>query len=152
MKLLKKVLATGIVSMLMFCMAAGFVGCNSEEAKNKKYDVSIRIESDDGDYWIFTPDIKELSAEREYDGKEHRFYVAAYQLVGHPRWGTEWFAPSGTGANVFSWRFLYTDLNGKQSVFEDTLKERGEYIYTCEARATSDLWNFRYINLHITVK
>lgn len=89
MKLLRKVLATGIASVLMCCMAAGFVGCKSEEVKNKKYDVLIRIESDDGDYWIFTPDIKELSAEREYDGKEHRFYVAAYQLVGHPRWGNE---------------------------------------------------------------
>lgn len=150
MKLLKRILMTGMAMVFTLCVAAGFVGCKSDD-DDKKYDVSIRIESDDGDYWIFTPDIKELSAEREYDGKEHRFYVAAYQLVGHPRWGNEWFTPSGEGANVFSADFLYTDLEGNQSVLR-RLKDRGEYVFTCEARATSDLWNFRYINLYITVK
>ena len=87
---------------------------------------------------------------REYDGQEHRFYVKEYQLADHPRWSDEWFAPASGGANVFYWDFLYTDLEGNQSVL-NTLKNRGEYIFTCDAGSTSDLWNFRYINLYITV-
>jgi len=39
MKLLRKVLATGIASMLMCCMAAGFVGCNQD--KDRREEVTL---------------------------------------------------------------------------------------------------------------
>ena len=72
------------------------------------------------------PDIQEMHTTREYDGQEHRFYVKEYQLADHPRWGDKWFAPASGGANIFLADFLYTDLEGNQSVL-NTLKERGEY-------------------------
>ena len=46
------------------------------------------------------------------------------------------------GVNVFYWDFLYTDLDGKQSVL-NTTRDRDKYIFTCEASAASDLRNFR---------
>lgn len=153
MKFFKKV--TSIVLSMFFLVGAMgiFSACRSEgdeSDEEKLYDVTIVIGSDDGE-WVFPPNVTELHTTREYDGQEHRYGVRAYRLADHPRWGDMWFTPSGEGANVFSWDILYTDLEGNQSVLR-TVKDRGEYIFTCEARATSDLWNFRYINLYITVE
>lgn len=150
MKTAKRIIGTTLgVLVGLFGSVSLFSGCKAED-EDKKYDVTIKIASDDGDEWIFTPDVQEMYTTKNYDGQEHRFYVKEYQLADHPRWGDEWFAPVDEGANIFSADFLYTDLEGTQSVLR-RLKERGEYIYTCIANATSDLWNFRYINLYITV-
>ena len=150
MKTSKRIIGTILgVFLGLFGSVSLFSGCKAED-KDKKYDVTIKIASDDGGEWIFTPDIREMHTTREYDGQEHRFYVKEYQLADHPRWGDKWFAPVDEGANIFSADFLYTDLEGKQSTLR-RLKDRGEYVFCCSADATSDLWNFRSIYLYITV-
>ncbi len=150
MKTSKRIIGTILgVFLGLFGSVSLFSGCKAED-EDKKYDVTIKIASDDGGEWIFTPDIQEMHTTREYDGQEHRFYVKEYQLADHPRWGDKWFAPVDEGANIFSADFLYTDLEGKQSTLR-RLKDRGKYVFCCSADATSDLWNFRSIYLYITV-
>ena len=150
MKTSKRIIGTILgVFLGLFGSVSLFSGCKAED-EDKKYDVTIKIASDDGGEWIFTPDIQEMHTTREYDGQEHRFYVKEYQLADHPRWGDKWFAPVDEGANIFSADFLYTDLEGKQSTLR-RLKDRGKYVFCCSADATSDLWNFRSIRLYITV-
>lgn len=150
MKTSKRIIGTILgVFLGLFGSVSLFSGCKAED-EDKKYDVTIKIASDDGDEWIFTPDIQEMHTTREYDGQEHRFYVKEYQLADHPRWSDEWFAPASGGANIFQADFLYTDLEGKQSTLR-RLKDRGKYVFCCSADATSDLWNFRSIYLYITV-
>ncbi len=150
MKTAKRIIGT-ILGVLvgLFGSVSLFSGCKAED-EDKKYDVTIKIASDDGDEWIFTPDVQEMYTTKNYDGQEHRFYVKEYQLADHPRWGDEWFAPASGGANIFQADFLYTDLEGKQSTLR-RLKDRGKYVFCCSADATSDLWNFRSIYLYITV-
>ena len=141
--------------MVMLFVAIVFVGCNNEnknQDKNKKYNVSIWVASDDGEKFIFTPDVKELRVEREYDGKEHRYYVAAFQLPEHPHWSEKWIKPNREGANVFSFDMLYTDTNGKQDGKLRRVKERGEYAIIINASGTSTLWKYRHITLYVTVK
>ena len=150
MKTSKRIIGTILgVFLGLFGSVFLFSGCKAED-EDKKYDVTIKIASDDGGEWIFTPDIQEMHTTREYDGQEHRFYVKEYQLADHPRWGDEWFAPASGGANVFSCNILYTNLEGKQSEVR-RLKDLGEYNLHFSARATSDLWNFRSVDLKITV-
>ena len=149
---MKRVVA---IIMLMFSVTIVFVGCNNEnknQDKNKKYNVSIWVASDDGEKFIFTPDVKELRVEREYDGKEHRYYVAAFQLPEHPHWSEKWIKPNREGANVFSFDMLYTDTNGKQDGKLRRVKERGEYAIIINASGTSTLWKYRHITLYVTVK
>ncbi|MBQ8885358.1 MAG: hypothetical protein IJY62_03215 [Clostridia bacterium] len=154
MKRMKKFTAFFLTVLTLFCISLVFVGCEkkSEEPKNKKYDVSIRIECDDGWAHIFPPEETEFRVERAYDGKEHKYFVKAYQLVDHPQYAGEWFNPSGSGANVFQIYYLYTDANGKQDGTQRRVKEKGEYIITVNASDTSNLWNFREAYLYLTIK
>ena len=149
---MKRVVA---IIMLMLFVAIVFVGCNNEnknQDKNKKYNVSIWVASDDGEKFIFTPDVKELRVEREYDGKEHRYYVAAFQLPEHPHWSEKWIKPNREGANVFQSSLLYTDEDGVQSEPKPKrVKERGEYCYNIYASSTSDWWIPRTVLLYVTV-
>lgn len=86
MKTSKRIIGTILgVFLGLFGSVSLFSGCKAED-EDKKYDVTIKIASDDGGEWIFTPDIQEMHTTREYDGQEHRFYVKEYQLADHPRW------------------------------------------------------------------
>ncbi len=154
MKKIKRLFSVGLTLIVMLCMSISLIGCknNNDDDVNKKYDVTIRIACEDGGVWTFPPDVEEMHIEREDDGKEHRYYIQSYQLAEHPRWGNEWLAPKGEGANVFGFHLLYTDLNGKQSTELTQIKEKGDYIITVNASSTSDLWVFREIYLYITVK
>lgn len=100
---MKKLLAIFIALVTLLCVT----GCTTEKDNKKydKYDVTIKITSNHGGEWIFTPDIKELHIEIPYDGLERYFYVESYQLKDHPRWGDEWLTPSREGDNVFFQRF-----------------------------------------------
>ncbi len=134
-----------IIFCSLMCLSL-FVGC-----ANRKYDVTMKIRNNLGDEWVFTPDIERLSCEYDYTGEEMFFYIDSYNLAKHPRWGREWFSPSGDGANVFTGRYLFTATDGTQSEPRSVL-ERGEYIFSCIAHATSDLWNFRSVQLTIVIK
>jgi hypothetical protein len=136
--------------MLMFCLS----GCTQTDSKknneNKKYDVTIKVTNNYGSEWIFTPDIKELSYEFAYTGEDMKFYVDSYNLPDHPKWGNEWFATTGTGANVFQIHILYGD--GEKWLYSvKTINERGSYSICVIAESSSDLWNFRGVYLNVTV-
>jgi hypothetical protein len=140
-----------VLCMLVFCLA----GCTQTDSKknneNKKYDVTIKVTNNYGSEWIFTPDIKELSYEFAYTGEDMKFYVDSYNLPDHPKWGNEWFTNTGVGANVFSKTMIYTDLDGKPVADKRPINEKGSYSICFEADSTSDLWNYRYIFLNVTV-
>ena len=145
MKKMKRFLISIISVLLLLCLSFGVAGC-----KDKKYDVTIKVTNNFGQEWIFTPDISELTYEFEYTGEEMTFGVAAYNLPKHPQWSNEWFIASGYGANTFSASLTKVP----QMYYEESPKsvcERGEYLYSCNANATSNLWKFRTIHLHIIV-
>jgi hypothetical protein len=133
------------------CCGIFFSGCNNEEDPNRKYDVTIRVGCDNGQTWVFEPNVKEITTAMIYDGEEHRFYIDAYRLDGHPTLGGQWLTPTGEGANVFSLDMLYTDIYGNQDGTLRKVKEKGEYAIIIEARATSVLWNYRSIILFVTI-
>ena len=152
----RKIFTILLTLMLAFCTCIGFVACKEPSgqtgSQNQKYDVSIRVACDDGNSWVFTPDMDEIRIERNYDGSEHRYYVQAYQLPEHPQFGDTWLSPSGEGANVIYSSILYTAPDGKQSTELRKVKDRGEYVITIDASHTSNLWNFREVYFYITVK
>ena len=152
----RKIFTILLTLMLAFCTCIGFVACKEPSgqtgSQNQKYDVSIRVACDDGNSWVFTPDVDEIRIERNYDGNEHRYYVQAYQLPEHPQFGDTWLSPSGEGANIFHFSILYTDPNGKQSTELRKVKDRGEYAILISAGSTSDLWKYRKIILYVMVK
>ena len=151
--LLNKFLTIGLVVLLIFSMGWAFVGCESSASdKDGKYDVTIRVACDDGEKWVFTPDVDEIKIERDYDGQEHKYYIDAYQLSERPGWEDKWISPDVEGANVFNFDMLFTDINGKQNGKLRTVKEQGEYAIIVEANSTSTLWKYRSIILYVTVK
>lgn len=157
MKRIKRLLSIGIMMILVIGGIFPLTGCEPSQTDSSKddgkYDVSIRIASDDGELWTFTPDIEEMHIERAYDGQEHRYYVHSYQLVDHPRWPDTWISPDGEGANVFQSGFLYGEEEGKYYYLPSRkVKEKGYYCMTTDASATSSLWHFRVIYLYITIK
>ena len=150
MKFFKKITSI-VLSMFFLIGTMGILSaCQSEDDEEKLYDVTIVIGSDDGGEWVFPPDVTELHITREYDGQEHRYFVSSYNLADHPRWGNEWFTPSGEGANVFDKNILFWNLEGIQSEVR-VIKEKGKYNIHVTASATSDLWNFRSMDLQIDV-
>lgn len=141
-----------LLSMLLITITLSscfLVGCNIIKAK--KYDVTIKIGCSTGEEWIFTPDVKEMHCEFEYDGIERTFFVDKYNLAKHPRWANKWFDPSPYGANVFGGSLSKVN----QMYYEENPKvvcDRGEYLFSVYADSTSNLWNCRFIRLYITVK
>lgn len=146
-KLMKRIGCFIWAIILMFCLCFGFVGCG----KDKKYDVSIKIVSNWGGRWIFTPDIDEMSIEIPYSGEEYKFWVDSWNLSDHPRWKNEWFKPATSGTNGFHKSMLYTAPGEMRHVWKGPIKERGEYIILWEADSSSDLWEYRTARLYVTI-
>ena len=150
MKNLKRWIVVLISCFLASCFC--LTGCGDKSgSKNGKYDVTIKIKNNFDSQWIFTPDIAELRYEIDYTGKEMYFYVDSYNLPDHPNWGDKWFEPSFGGADVFDISMTYRAPEDKNKSYNGPVKEKGEYCICIEACATSDLWNYRYIYLHIIV-
>mgnify|MGYP001043266246 CR=1 FL=1 len=63
----------GIKYCLSLCILVGAMGvfsaCKPEDEEDKFYDFTIKIASDDGEEWVFSPDVTELHTTRECDGK-----------------------------------------------------------------------------------
>lgn len=148
----KKLLCFFVVAVACLGISFSFAACGgNEEPGETKYDVAIRVECSDGNMYEFPVGTDELHIEIPYTGMERTYWVDSYNLPEHPRWGNEWFSPSGEGANVFIINRLYTDEAGNQS-HPEVVFERGSYVYTFMADSTSDLWNFRACRLFITLK
>lgn len=146
MKVIRKLLTIGLAFIFIVCINGAFISCTN----SGKYDVTIRIACDDGGTWVFTPDVDEIRIERNYDGQEHRYYVDAYQLPDHPRWGTMWLEPKGDGADIFHVHLAYRNESG-QVVETKRISDRGEYCLHVNASRSSDLWNERTVLLYVMV-
>ncbi len=143
---MKRLLAILLAIGVLICVT----GCGGDD-KDKKYDVTIKIVSDCGDIYIFTPDKNEMHVEIPYDGRERRFYVDKYQLVGHPRYGDSWFDTNGTYSFYSS--LLYGDETAwLHEVESKTVLERGRYVYSFRTTDyAAAVWKPRSIKLYINV-
>jgi len=147
---MKKLLAIFIAFVTLFCVT----GCglfNKDNEKEKKYDVTIKVTSNHGGEWIFTPDIEEMHIEIPYDGLERRFYVSQYQLKDDPACGDAWFLPDLYDKNYFesNWHKINQKYNEERP---SSICEKGEYVYSCSTSTVSYLWRYRKITLYITIK
>ena len=132
----------------MFCVS--FAACG-EQNEETKYDVAIRIGCSDGNIYEFPVGEDEKHITIPYDGTERTYWVDSYNLPDHPRYGNDWFSPSGEGANVFSKTLSYCPPGGLNQSYTGPVKEIGEYCIVIEADSTSDLWKFRAIYLFVTI-
>lgn len=144
MKKFKRLILIIAAAVACVCMCFAFAACTEEDTK---YDVAIRVECSDGRIYEFPVGTDELHIEIPYTGRKRTYWVDSYNLPDHLRWGNEWFSPSGEGANVFH---LSIAMEGTGEV--EGIEDRGVYCVSIEADSTSDLWNFRYVWLFITVK
>ena len=126
-------------------------GCDNNSDENRKYDIRIRLRSNLGDVVTFELGEDKKTYEFEYTGEEMDFWVDSYNLPDHPRWRYKWFDAPGTGPNTFNMSMLYCAPGDKNRSFHGAIKERGVYHITIDARATSDLWYFREVYLHIII-
>lgn len=138
-----------MLCVLVACfMALSFVGCDdSGDDEDKKYDVAIRIGCSDGTIYEFPVGEDEKHVTIPYDGEERTFWVESYNLPDHPRYGDEWFAPSGEGANVFELHIAKENIGEVRSICDE-----GLYCINIYADITSTLWNTRTALLFITVE
>lgn len=144
----KKLLWVFIVTVACLGISFSFAACGeNEEPVETKYDVAIRVECSDGNMYEFPVGTDELHIEISYTGKERTYWVDSYNLPDHPRWGNEWFSPSGEGANVFELSIAMEDIGVVESICDN-----GLYCVNIYADSTSDIWNFRHVWLFITVK
>lgn len=141
----KRISAIILCTVIFFSIISLLTGCND----NKKYDVTIKVKNNYGMTWIFTPDVSELYYEFEYTGAEMTFKVDSYNLPKHPLFKDKWLNPSGE--NGFRASHLFTGVDGGQSE-TNVVCEKGDYIFSWRAIATSDLWNTRTVTLKISVK
>ena len=137
--------------LALICVSVSCFGCENSD-KNKKYDVRIRLKRNLGGTVTFDVGEDEKTYTFEYTGEEMYFWVDAYNLPDHPRWRYKWFDAPGTGPNTFNMSMLYCAPGDKNRSFEGAIKERGVYHITIDARATSDLWYFREVYLHIIIE
>ena len=140
------------------CLITCAAGCDD---KDKKYDGSMRIVCSqliDGERvgrfgeYVFTPDIEEMHIEREYDGNEYVYYLEKYNLPDHPELRYEWLEPGFGGANVFTSYLNWVHVYLPADEAPKTVCEKGEYLFSVAASSTSNIWNYRNIDLYITVK
>ena len=102
-------------------------------------------EDSDGNIYEFSVGENEKHVTIPYDGMERTYWVDSYNLPDHPRYGDDWFSPSGEGANVF-----------EMSIVGDTgeveyIRDKGSYCVNTYADSTSTLWNFRHVWLFVDI-
>ena len=149
---LKKITTFICCALLALTAFVTLFGCNgSEETEETKYDVAIRVKCSDGEIYEFTYGEDEKHITIPYDGKERSYWVDSYNLPDHPRYGDEWFSPSGEGANVFGKTMTYCKPGELNASYSGAVKEVGEYCISIYADSTSTLWKFRSIYLFIVV-
>lgn len=139
--------------IFLLCVFTAFLAvaiCGCADDKDKKYDVAIRVGCSDGNVYEFPVGEDEKHITIPYDGIERTYWVDSYNLPDHPRYGDDWFSPSGEGANVFD-----SSLGKVHQKYDEKppeyVCEKGEYFYSVHADSTANLWNFRTIYLYITV-
>ena len=135
-----------LIVVLVACLGISFsfVACGE-----KLYDVEIRVGCSDGKIYEFPIGTDELHVTIPYDGIERTYWVDSYQLVDHPAL-PGWFAPTGSGPNVFQLSMIYG--NEQSWLYEvDKVCEQGRYCINIYADSTSTLWHHRSCYLFIDV-
>ena len=150
---MKRVKTMFCVFLAILCTLAAFAalaGCKGDG----KYDVSIKVVNTNGDEFIFTPDVDEISRTFNYTGEEVGYYVESYQMPDHPKYGDIWLDPPQQGYDYISMYGLYTAPDGTQTTLTKEhrfTKERGEYVFNVYISNASVSWHGRNIYLRIEI-
>lgn len=151
---MKRVKTIFCVFLAMFCTLAAFaalVGCKGDG----KYDVSIKVVNTNGDEFIFTPDVDEISRTFSYTGEDVWYYVESYQMPDHPKYGDIWLDPPQQGYDYISMHGVYEAPDGSTvDITAPALRctnARGEYGFNIYISDSSVSWYGRVMNLYITI-
>ena len=120
-----------------------------------KYDVSIKVVNTNGDEFIFTPDVDEISRTFNYTGEDVWYYVESYQMPDHPKYGDIWLDPPQQGYDYISMHGVYEAPDGSTvDITAPALRctnARGEYGFNIYIADSSVSWHGRVMNLYITI-
>ena len=153
MKIKKALTAIALCFMLVF--ASMLCGCGTTDNKTSEpesYDVTIKLVSNLGDEWIFTPDIEKMSVTFDYTGEEMRIWVDTYNLPDHPRWKDLWLSPDIYGVDGFRTSILFKGSQEGEGWEKEvqSICERGTYCVISSTRGT--FFYSRTVDLYISVK
>ena len=156
-----KIISVIIIAIMLCGICLLMAGCPAKEPEDKKYDVWMKIVCQEivngkttgpilGE-WIFSPDESEMHIEREYDGKQYKYYIDKYSIPDHPTLSGNWLALNGSGSNVFhTGMMIEGHIAGTPA--PKYVCERGKYCYTFRAQSTSTIWRYRVARLYVDVK
>ena len=138
-----------LVSMVSLSLCLSIVAC----VDDGKYDISIKVVNTQGDEFIFTPDVDEISAIYQYTGEEVGYYVDAYNMPDHPKYGDVWLEPMQQGYDYISMYGLYTAPDGSTTdiTANRVTKDIGRYAFNVYISDRSVSWHGRNICLYVTI-
>ena len=151
---MKRVKTIFCVFLAILCTLAAFAalaGCKGDG----KYDVSIKVVNTNGNEFIFTPDVDEISRTFNYTGEDVWYYVESYQMPDHPKYGDIWLDPPQQGYDYISMHGVYEAPDGSTvDITAPALRctnARGEYGFNIYIADSSVSWYGRVMNLYITI-
>ena len=151
---MKRVKTIFCVFLAILCTLAAFAalaGCKGDG----KYDVSIKVVNTNGNEFIFTPDVDEISRTFNYTGEDVWYYVESYQMPDHPKYGDIWLDPPQQGYDYISMHGVYEAPDGSTvDITAPALRctnARGEYGFNIYIADSSVSWHGRVMNLYITI-
>ena len=147
---MKKIFSVILCAIAALCLCFAFAACGGET----KYDVSIKVVNTLGDEFIFTPDVDEISATYQYTGEDVWYYVDAYNMPDHPKYGDIWLEPMQQGYDYIYMFGLYTAPDGSTTSLtaeNRCTKDRGEYVFNVYISDASVSWYRRNIYLYVTI-
>ena len=146
----KKIMLLLLVSMVSLYICLSITAC----VDDGKYDISIKVVNTQGDEFIFTPDVDEISATYQYTGEDVWYYVDAYNMPDHPKYGDIWLEPMQQGYDYIYMFGLYTAPDGSTTSLtaeNRCTKDRGEYVFNVYIPDSSVSWYRRNIYLYIII-
>ena len=145
----KKIMLFLLVSMVSLSLCLSIAAC----VDDGKYDISIKVVNTQGDEFIFTPDVDEISATYQYTGEDVWYYVDAYNMPDHPKYGDIWLEPMQQGYDYISMFGLYTAPDGSTTdiTARRCTNSRGEYAFNVYIPDSSVSWHRRNLCLYITI-
>ena len=151
MKRVKTIFCVFLAILCTLAAFAAFAGCTGDG----KYDVSIKVVNTNGDEFIFTPDVDEISRTFNYTGEDVWYYVESYQMPDHPKYGDIWLEPMQQGYDYISMYGLYTAADGSTTdITAPALRctnAKGRYAFNVYISDSSVSWYGRNMCLYITI-
>ena len=145
----KKIMLFLLVSMVSLSLCLSITAC----VDDGKYDISIKVVNTQGDEFIFTPDVDEISATYQYTGEDVWYYVDAYNMPDHPKYGDIWLEPMQQGYDYISMHGVYEAPDGSTTdiTARRCTNAKGEYGFNIYIADSSVSWHGRVMNLYITI-